>query len=195
LGQGQEDEGLKIGVFCSYPQDRKKILPQRRKRTRMRTILQRRKTMRQLKVLIVVLIMSLSLFAAESPFSGTWKLNLAKSKLSPPVPKSDIMVVDADENGLKFNEDVIDDKGEALKISYEAKFDGKDYPVTGDPSSDSVSYRRVNANTLKGTLKKSGKVVYDATGVVSKDGKITTVNYTDYSQGKPAKGTAVYDKQ
>jgi hypothetical protein len=151
--------------------------------------------MRQLKVLTVVLIMSLSLFAAESPFSGTWKLNLAKSKLTLPVPKSDIAVVDADENGLKLNQDVITDKGESLKISYEAKFDGKDYPVTGDPSSDSVSYQRVNANTLKGTLKKGGKVTTDATIVVSKDGKITTVDYTDYSQATPAKGTSVYDKQ
>ena len=102
--------------------------------------------MRLLKMLAVVLAMSLSLFAAESPFSGTWKLNLAKSKMTPPVPKSDIAVVDADENGLKLTEDVIDDKGQPLKISYEVKFDGKDYPVTGDPSSDSVSYQRVNAN-------------------------------------------------
>ena len=111
------------------------------------------------------------------------------------MPKSDIAVVDADENGLKLNEDVITDKGESLKISYEAKFDGKDYPVTGDPSSDSVSYQRVNANTLKGKTTKGGKVATDATIVVSKDGKITTVNYTDYSQGKPAKGTGVYEKQ
>ena len=141
--------------------------------------------MRLLKMLAVVLAMSLSLFAAESPFSGTWKLNLAKSKMTPPVPKSDVAVVDADENGLKLNEDIITDKGESLKISYEAKFDGKDYPVTGDPSSDSVSYQRVNANTLKGQTKKAGKVVNDATIVVSKDGKITTVNYTDYSQASP----------
>ena len=77
--------------------------------------------------------------------------------------KSDIAVIDADENGLKFNEDVIDDKGEPLKISYEAKFDGKDYPVTGDPATDSVSYQRVNANTLKGTLKKGGKIRLSAT--------------------------------
>jgi len=146
-------------------------------------------------MLAVVLAMSLSLFAAESPFSGTWKLNLAKSKMTPPVPKSDIAVVDADENGLKLNEDVITDKGESLKISYEAKFDGKDYPVTGDLSSDSVSYRRVNANTLKGRTKKGGKVATDATIVVSKDGKVTTVDYTDFSQEKPAKGKAVYDKQ
>ena len=105
--------------------------------------------MRLLKMSAVVLAMSLSLFAAESPFSGTWKLNLAKSKMSPPLPKSDIAVVDADENGVKLTEDIIDDKGQALKISWEAKFDGKDYPVTGDPPSDSVSYQRVNANTLK----------------------------------------------
>jgi len=151
--------------------------------------------MRQLKVLAVVLVMSISLFAADSPFSGTWKLNLAKSKMTPPVPKSDIAVVDADEKGLKLNEDVVTDKGESLKISYEAKFDGKDYPVTGDPSSDSVSYQRVNANTLKGKTQKGGKAVTDATIVVSKDGKITTVHYTDYSQGTPAQGTAIYDKQ
>src|ERR1700736_3696922 len=111
--------------------------------------------MRQLKVLTVVLVMSLSLFAAESPFSGTWKLNPAKS--TPPVPKSDTAVVDADENGLKFNEDIIDDKGEPLKISYEAKFDGKDYPVTGLPDADSISYLRVNTHTLKATVKKGGK--------------------------------------
>ena len=87
------------------------------------------------------------------------------------MPKSDIAVVDADENGLKLNEDVITDKGESLKISYEGKFDGKDYPVTGDPSSDSVSYQRVDANTLKGKTTKGGKVVTDATIVVSKDAK------------------------
>ena len=151
--------------------------------------------MRLLKMLAVVLAMSVGLFAAESPFSGTWKLNLAKSKMTPPVPKSDVAVVDADENGLKLNEDVVTDKGESLKISYEAKFDGKAYPVTGDPSSDSVSYQRVNANTLKSQTKKGGRVAADATIVVSKDGKITTVNYTDNSQGKPAKGKAVYEKQ
>jgi hypothetical protein len=149
--------------------------------------------MRQLKVLAMVLAMSLTVLAADSPFSGTWKLNVAKS--TPPAPQSDIAVVDADANGLKFNEDIIDDKGAPLKISYEAKFDGKDYPVTGTPESDSISYQRVNANTLKGDLKKSGKMTAQLIVVVSKDGKITTVTFTDYSQAKPVKSTSVYDKQ
>jgi hypothetical protein len=57
------------------------------------------------------------------------------------------------------------------------------------------NHRRVNENTLKGDLKKGGKKTADLTVVVSKDGKITTVTYTDYSQAKPEKSTAVYDKQ
>jgi hypothetical protein len=148
---------------------------------------------RQLKVLAVVLAMSLSLFAAGSPVSGTWKLDPAKS--TPPAPKSDIAVVDADENGLKFNEDIIDDKGETRKLSYEAKFDGKDYPVTGTLDADSISYRRLDAHTLKGTIKKSGKITAKLTVVVSKDGRITTVDFIDYSQATPVTSTSVYDKQ
>jgi hypothetical protein len=159
----------------------------------MRRISYGGKSMRQLKVLAMVLVMSLGLFAAESPFSGTWKLNPAKS--TPPAPKSDIAVVDADENGLKFNEDIVDDKEQSMRLGYEAKFDGKDYALTGTPDADSISYRRVNANTLKGTLKKSGKTTADLKVVVSKDGKTTTVTYTDYSHGKPVESTAVYDKQ
>ena len=54
-----------------------------------------------------------------------------------------------DEKGVKLSEDIVTDKGEFLKISYEAKVDGKDYSVTGDPSTDWVSYQRVNATTLK----------------------------------------------
>jgi hypothetical protein len=104
-------------------------------------------------------------------------------------------MVEADENGLKFNEDLVDDKGETHKLSYEAKFDGKDYPVTGAPDADSISYQRLDAHTLKGTLKKSGKVIAKLKVVLSKDGKITTVSYIDYSQATPVTSTAVYDKQ
>ncbi len=151
--------------------------------------------MRTLKVLGIVLVTSLVLFAAESPFSGTWKLNAAKSKLPPPGVKSETGVVAADDNGLKFTNDVIAADGQQVKVSYEAQFDGKDYPVTGDPSTDSISYQRVNANTLKGTVKKDGKVAGTFTVTVSKDGKVTTVEFVDNSQEKPVKGVAVYDKQ
>jgi hypothetical protein len=149
---------------------------------------------RHLKLLFVMWALSLALFA-ESPFSGTWKLNLAKSKLPPPAPQSDIAKVDADDNGVKLSEEITDDKGQPLHISFETKFDGKDYPITGDPSSDSVSYQRVSANKLRSTSKKAGKITTKATIVVSADGKVTTVHFTDYSQAKPFKGVGIYDKQ
>jgi hypothetical protein len=142
-----------------------------------------------------MVILSLPVFAADNPFNGIWKLNLAKSKLVPPVPQSDIAKVDADDTGLKLSEDITDDKGQPLKISLEAKFDGKDYPVTGDPSSDSISYWRLSTYTLTSTSKKGGKITSKATIVVSKDGKVTTVHFIDYSQAKPFKGLGVYDKQ
>ena len=152
--------------------------------------------MRTLRVVSLMLVLSLSLLAAESPFSGTWKLNLEKSKMTPPYPKEVIVRVDADDNGIKVKEDVIDSQGQPTKVSYEAKFDGKDYPTTGSPEFDSVSFQRVNSNTLKAQLKKAGKVIGDYTVVVSKDGKTTSVDYTETSpEGKPIKGSAVYDKQ
>jgi hypothetical protein len=150
---------------------------------------------RHLRLIFVIWALSMSLFASENPFSGTWKLNLAKSKLPPPAPQSDIAKVEVDNNGVKLSEEISDDKGQPLKISFEAKFDGRDYPVTGDPSSDSVSYQKVSANKLRSTSKKDGKVTTKAEIVVSPDGKITTVHFTDYSQAKPFKGIGIYDKQ
>ena len=151
--------------------------------------------MRHLKLLFVVLTLSIAVFAAESPFSGTWKLNTAKSRLPTPAPQSNIATVDADDNGLKVSEDVTYEKDQAIKISYEVKFDGKDYPVAGDAMSDSISFQRENANTLTGEMKKAGKVITKFRIVVSKDGKVTTVNSTNYSQTKPAESVWVYDKQ
>ena len=152
--------------------------------------------MRMLRVVSLMLGLSLSLLAAESPFSGTWRLNLEKSKMTPPHPKAEIVHVDADDNGIKVTDDVTDSQGQPIKVSYEAKFDSNDYPATGTPDFDSVSFQRVNSNTLKGKTKKAGKVVGDYTIVVSKDGKTTTVNYTETGPaGKPIKGSTVYDKQ
>ena len=86
--------------------------------------------MRALRVVSMVLALSLSLFAAENPFSGTWRLNLSKSKMTPP-PKGEIVRVDADDNGIKVTDDVTEVEGRLNEVNYEAKFDGKDYPAKG----------------------------------------------------------------
>jgi hypothetical protein len=74
--------------------------------------------------------------------------------------------------------------------------DGKDYPVTGDPTSDMRSYKKVDDRTLKMMVKKDGKVTATGRIVVSADGKSRTVTTSGTDvEGKEVKNTVVYDKQ
>jgi hypothetical protein len=94
--------------------------------------------MRFLRVLLVMLTVSVSLLAADSTFSGTWKFNPAKGHPLPPLPKSIVAQVEADEQNFKFSEEFVDDKDQTSKLSHDAKIDGKDYPVTGDPDCTAI---------------------------------------------------------
>jgi hypothetical protein len=127
---------------------------------------------------------------------GTWKLNEAKSKLAPGAAKNNTGVYEAAGDNVKVTVDGTDRNGQPAHNEWTGKFDGKDYPVTGDPESDARSYKQVNDQTLSLTVKKDGKVTLTGRIVVSADGKTRTVTTTGTdSQGKKVKGTAVYDKQ
>jgi hypothetical protein len=134
-------------------------------------------------------------FAAD-PQMGTWKLNEAKSKIAPGMPKNHTVVYEAAGDSVKITVDGTDKDGKTTHNEWTGKFDGKDYPVTGDPTSDMRSYKQVDANTLKFTVKQNGKVTTNGRVVVSADGKsrTVTVNGTD-AEGKKFKSVAVYDKQ
>ena len=73
--------------------------------------------MRPLRVLLVVFALSLGLLAAESPFNGTWKLNVSKSKMSPPAPQSETVHVDADDNSIRLTDDLTDDDVTIVDVS------------------------------------------------------------------------------
>jgi hypothetical protein len=127
---------------------------------------------------------------------GTWKLNEAKSKLPAGAPKNTMVVYEAAGDSVKVTVDGIDGDGKPTHNEWTGKFDGKDYPITGDPASDTRSYKKVNGNTTDLTNKKGGKVTITGRIVVSADGKsrTVTVSGTD-AKGNKVKSTAVYDKQ
>ena len=133
---------------------------------------------------------------ASDPFSGVWKINLAKSELAVPAPRSQIVRIQASAEGLRIREEVTNDKGEPLVITLDAKFDGKDYPITGSPFADAGSYNRVDSHTLSATAKKAGKVIETETVAVSADGKTMTAHYT-YTDafGKRVSAVAVADRE
>jgi hypothetical protein len=111
------------------------------------------------------------LATAPDPFTGTWQLNLAKSKLSPPVPRSVVSYIECGGKSASVREDIVDATGQRQTATVKAAFDGKDYPIVGSPLADAVSYQRIDSHTLKGTRKKGGKVPVYETVVVSPDGK------------------------
>ena len=141
-------------------------------------------------------LIAVALCVAQNPNMGTWKLNDAKSKMAPGAPVNTTVVYEAAGDSVKVTTDGTGSDGKPTHSEWTGKFDGKDYPVTGDPSADTRAYTKVNDHTLSLTNKKDGKVTVSGRAVVSADGKTRTVtlNRTD-AAGKKVTGTAVYDKQ
>jgi hypothetical protein len=146
-------------------------------------------------MLVVSLAVAVVGFAADDPMMGTWKLNEAKSKLAPGAPKNMTVTYAAAGDQIKVTVDGTDADGKPTHSEWTGKFDGKDYPVTGDAMSDMRSYKKEGKDTLQMTNTKAGKVTVTGTVVVSADGKTRTVT-TSGTDAKGAKvtSTAVYDK-
>ena len=148
----------------------------------------------------ILLALGLSLFLAPVCFAqnlniGTWKLNEAKSKIAAGAIKNHTVVYEAVGDQIKVTVDGTDGAGNAVHNEWTGKFDGKDYPLVGDPTADSRAYRKQGARTLLMTVKKDGKVTINGRIVVTANGKSRTVTtYGTDANGKRFKTTAVYDK-
>lgn len=132
--------------------------------------------------------------AADDPMMGTWKLNEAKSKITPGAPKNTTVVYAAAGDQIKITVDGTDGDGKPSHSEWTGKFDGKDYPVTGDTTADMRSYKK-EGKDLELTNKKDGKVTVTGKVSVSADGKsrTVTISWTD-AKGAKMTSTAVYDK-
>jgi hypothetical protein len=133
---------------------------------------------------------------AENPNMGTWKLNAAKSTLASGTTKNTMVVYEAAGDNVKVTVDGTDSDGKPTHNEWTGKFDGNDYPVTGDPNVDARSLKKIDDRTLVLTVKKGENITTTGRIVVSADGKGRTVTTsgTD-ATGKKVSSTAVYDKQ
>jgi len=117
------------------------------------------------KLLCVVACLFPVLMFAQSPFDGTWKTNMAESKLS---PKPYIFSVN---QGMYNCETCVP------KITVKA--DGQDQAVTGQPY-DSISVQVADPNSIHVITKKGGKTTSDSTRTLSAEGKTLTIAGTNY---------------
>ncbi|MGA7791751.1 MAG: hypothetical protein WCA19_01850 [Candidatus Acidiferrales bacterium] len=147
-------------------------------------------------VVVLTVVGSGLLLAQNNPQIGSWKLNDAKSKVSSGAGKNTAVVIAAAGDSMKVTVDGIAADGKPSHNEWMGKFDGKEYPITGDPVSDTRAYKPVNDHTLSLTEKKAGKITNTGRVVVSADGRTrtVTVNGTD-ANGKKTNILFVYDKK
>jgi hypothetical protein len=135
-------------------------------------------------------------FAASNAMMGTWKLNESKSKIAAGATKNNTVTYEAAGDSVKVTIDGTAPDGTPTHSEWTGKFDGKDYPSTGNPNEDMRSAKQIDDRTVHVVSKKGGKVVLTAHVVVAADGKsrTVTVHSTD-ANGKKVTSIAVYDKQ
>lgn len=145
---------------------------------------------------LALCFVSLTLCFAQDANMGTWKLNEARSEIGPGAPKNTTLIYEAVGDRVKVTVDGVDANGKPTHNEWIGKFDGKDYAVTGDPTSDARSYTRIDDRTLGLNIKKGRRITVSGRIVVSADGKRRTVTVRGVdANGRKFRSNSVYDKQ
>jgi hypothetical protein len=151
-------------------------------------------------LLAVTIVLAYSLPAtagdAHDPLVGTWQLNRDKSSFEPgPGPKGQMRIYAHSGDSEKLTARGVGADGKPTLVQYTARYDGKDYPVTGSAGGDHISLRRIDEYTTESTEKRDGKPTIVATRTVSKDGKTLTVVHKGTSpSGQAINHRMVFDK-
>jgi opacity protein-like surface antigen len=109
-------------------------------------------------------------------WSGTWHLNAATSKFeSAAKEQSETRTYQVSATRLTMKSSSKDMSGKELNFSYSAGWDGKSYPMVGNPNADSISLTAVGDRVVKSNSRLHGKLSVQSTATVSADGKHLTL--------------------
>jgi hypothetical protein len=117
--------------------------------------------------------------------AGTWRLNVAQSRYETgAAPKSQTTTLHAMDGGIHEVVERVNGDGTTTRWEVMAKYDGRDYPVKGDPSRDTVAMTKVDQYTVDIVNKKAGAVVSRMRILLAADGRSRTNTVTDPSGAK-----------
>jgi opacity protein-like surface antigen len=117
-----------------------------------------------------------SVSAAPAPnaklWNGTWHLDTAKSKFaSSAKEQSETRTYQVSGHKVTMKSSSKDLSGKELNFSYTAGFDGKWYPMVGNPNANRISLTVVSGREIKAKSQLHGKLSVASTATVSADGK------------------------
>jgi hypothetical protein len=153
-----------------------------------------------MKIRIAALALALSFLGTAAGFAanahlGTWKGNVAKSKVAPGMGRTNTVVYAEKKDQMSVTVDGVDKDGKPTHGVWMGKTDGKIYKLKGNLTWDAMAYKAVNDHTFDITAMKGGKTVWSGRSTVAADGKSRTLNMSGTGpDGKPFKSKIVYDK-
>ena len=160
---------------------------------------------------VAVSICLLSLFALApavssetNPLMGAWTLDLAKSKIDAgPVPKSETRTYGMSDVDGSLTLVVEGTNADGAAYAYAATGDisGREFPIPGRDVGarilgDTISWHRIDPDTVEMDIKKDGKIFNTTRHTVSQDGRTLTVQEdgTD-EEGRTVHAMMVYERQ
>ena len=147
---------------------------------------------------------TLSWAQGAASFNGTWALNQDKSTFEPldtrPTRRVVTLAIKGDElshstetQRTRFLDVEPFQEVSTARVSYTAKFDGREYPVPN--SSAKIKLKRINATTFE-RVATTGTASETGTWTLSADGKMLTVTTKGVDgEGTPYSSMQIYDKE
>jgi hypothetical protein len=129
-----------------------------------------------------------------TPFTGTWKLNLKKSRFNPGPPFKSFTLTFAPDGTRNLN--LVGADGQPVKASLPWS-DGKEVSVAaGQGMANATAVSKIRGKTFDDTWKENEKIVEKVHGVVSRNGRTLTITIdgTD-RQDRPFHNQLIFEKQ
>jgi hypothetical protein len=147
--------------------------------------------------LLLLSVAGAAAFEGPANMSGTWKLNVAKSKWhGKPAPHTVEFTILHNEPSLKYTGHVSDFDEAETTFTFDGAIDGKEYPVKVEKAEQYMSFKRLSPYTVSSALRTAdGKSSESATTTISMDGKALVRNITRKGPDGSKTWVEAYDKQ
>ena len=129
-------------------------------------------------------------------FTGTWKLDLAKSKFSSAkyTPMGDTRTYSVAGDHITMHSDMVTGAGKPMKWSYSARSDGKSYPVSGNTGADHIMITLSGPREFRSQTMLKGKPASKSSMTASADGKQLRIIRNLSTPEGATNDTIVYDR-
>jgi len=126
-----------------------------------------------------------------TPFTGTWKMNLAKSRFNPGPPFQSFTLTFTSDGVRHLDLVPADGKRVNIALPWSAG-----NPVSPEGMENAVTTSKIQGRTFHDIWKQNGKIIEDVRGRVSPDGKTlnVTVDGTNV-QGRTYHNELTFDRQ